>query len=112
MTARYQLKTDTSPMLIDNEPQPRGQRWLGIAKRKGKELTICLAPDKRPTEFWPEYGSTRELIVLRRTGPVKLHPDEKAIRGKWYVVRSDTSLIGPEWSWKPAGWPSRISTAR
>ncbi|MBN1912275.1 MAG: TIGR03067 domain-containing protein [Pirellulales bacterium] len=100
--ARYRLKPDASPMLIDLDYY---DGTLGICKREGDRLTLCVSYDAgpdgkthRPTEFWPEMGSSRELIVLRRLGPAKVHPDIKALQGKWRVA-SFASSKEPSHGW-------------
>jgi uncharacterized protein (TIGR03067 family) len=93
-SGKYQIKPDSKERLIDLA-MPGSDNLLGIYKLEGDRLTICVATGKRPTEFWPEFGSDRELLVLRRIGEVESHPDEKAILGNWHVVKTATGQLDP-----------------
>ncbi len=116
---RYQLNTDASPPMIDVDgPRVRvgeGGVRLGIVRLLGDELTLCFgspgarggrgggggggglpeSPD-RPTEFWAEMGSSKELLVLKRIGDVAIDPDEKAIEGTWQVESNSMESL-PDW---------------
>ena len=82
---RYQIGPDASPKLIDI--QMPNSNLLGIYRLERDHLTLCVANQKRPTEFWAEFGSTRQLVVLKRVAPIVTHPDVKAIQGQWYVTK-------------------------
>ena len=82
-----------------------GLSYYGIYQLKGNQLKICtssLSPvhhtllgapgseagatdqPARPSQFWAELGSGKELLVLRRVGDAVVTEDEKAIQeGTW-----------------------------
>lgn len=65
------LDSSKMPATIDVLPDggpARGERVLGIYKRDGDRLTICMAdPDRpRPREFKAEEGSRQTLMVFTR----------------------------------------------
>jgi RND family efflux transporter MFP subunit len=90
----YQLKLDAAPKMIDLASG--GRASLGIFQLTGNELKICASPlgsrgaPQRPSEFWAELGSGKELLVLRRVGDAVVSDDEKAILGTWRV---ETPLV-------------------
>ncbi|MFZ1935765.1 MAG: efflux RND transporter periplasmic adaptor subunit, partial [Thermoguttaceae bacterium] len=90
----YQLKLDATPKMIDLASG--GRASLGIFQLTGNELKICASPlgsggaPLRPSEFWAELGSGKELLVLRRVGDAVVSDDEKAILGTWRV---ETPLV-------------------
>ncbi|MCX7427825.1 MAG: protein kinase [Planctomycetia bacterium] len=91
-SGKYQINPGSEPKRIDIGKADR-TNLLGIYKLEGDRLTLCLAEKDRPTDFWPEFGSQRVLLVLRRVGDVETHPDEKAILGDWHVVKITADRI-------------------
>ena len=84
----YRMNPDAKPKIIDL--QDGGYIYLGIFQLTGNELKICVSrvseeKSQRPSEFWAEYGSDKELLVLRRVGDVVVSEDEEAIQGTWQV---------------------------
>ena len=82
-SGKYQINPGSEPKRIDIGKADR-TNLLGIYKleplvsivdqgleHQGDRLTLCLAEKDRPTDFWPEFGSRRVLLVLaprRRRG--------------------------------------------
>ena len=94
MAFDYKLRPAANPKMIDLESR-NGVSW-GIYQLAGSELKICTSgighPSQesrlqRPSEFWAELGSGKELLVLRKVGDASLTADEKAILGTWQVER-------------------------
>ena len=85
------LRPAAKPSTIDLESRD-GAFW-GIYQLAGNELKICTSrisrrgEPQRPSEFWAELGSGKELLVLCRVGDASLSADEKAILGTWRVER-------------------------
>jgi len=99
MAFDYKLRPAANRNMIDLESR-QGVSW-GIYQLTGSELKICTlgvshrpreSQRQRPSEFWAELGSGKELLVLRRVGEASVSADEKAILGKWRVER----LVFPE----------------
>ena len=87
----YQLDPAANPKKIDLKVG--SVVYQGIYELKGDQLRICAvgeiaSPENkqvRPTEFFAEFGSEKELLVLRRAGEAVATEDEKAIQGTWEV---------------------------
>lgn len=65
------LDPAAEPMAIDLVPDggpSRGEKVLGIYRREGDRLTVCMAApgDPRPTAFDAPKGSGRTFYVLRK----------------------------------------------
>lgn len=92
----YQLNPAARPKMIDLKVG--SMIYQGIYELKGDQLRICGmgklmgSDDKqvRPSEFFAEFGSDKELLVLRRTGEALVTEDEKAIRGTWEIESAAT----------------------
>jgi RND family efflux transporter MFP subunit len=107
MAFEYKLNPAAKTKIIDLQtPGDMGLISWGIYKLEGNQLTICasgiparldasqpsedvnghrLMLTSRPTEFWAEPGSGKDLLVLRRIGDAVVAEDEKAIEGTWRV---------------------------
>ena len=100
VTYEYQLNPSADPKIIDL--RGRGRVVLGIYELAGSQLRICsvstfpgaVGGDKnaRPAQLWAEYGSSKELLVLRRVGEAIVTADEKAIQGMWEIVRCESQI--------------------
>jgi RND family efflux transporter MFP subunit len=114
----YRLNPSAKTKMIDLKTG--GEEWglltYGIYELKGDQLTICAAPMapgvasnpttgaeeppdvriRRPTDFWAELGSGKELLVLRRIGKAVVSEDEKNIQGTWKVEKctSENNSLG------------------
>ena len=101
LALEYRLNPKVKTPIIDLKTY--GTQWgivsFGIYQCEGNKLTICASglhtlgnedkqPDAavlRPTEFWAELGSDKELLVLRRVGDPTITEDEEQIQGTWRV---------------------------
>ncbi len=106
----YRLNPNAKTKMIDLQTggEEYGLLSYGIYELKGDQLTICASPlapsvysnpttgaDEppdarihRPTEFWAELGSGKELLVLQRVGKAVESEDEKNIQGTWIVEKT------------------------
>ena len=91
---RYQLNPEASPRMIDLES--RSQYW-GIYRLEGNLLKICADNHygQRPSQFFADFGSDKELLVLRRIGDAVAPEDAKTIQGKWQVESLSTPSGAP-----------------
>ena len=113
------LNPESQPRMIDLQlpdirtpPDPTaGQFSYGIYKLDGDVLKICAsrlhggsdtndgadAKAQRPTDYWAELGSGKELLVLHRAGDAAPRPaDEEAILGTWRIEEiSDPAGLKP-----------------
>ncbi|MHC4179235.1 MAG: TIGR03067 domain-containing protein, partial [Planctomycetota bacterium] len=95
---QYQLNPTSSPKIIDLKAGSKIA--LGVYELAGDQLRVCALPafshstekPQRPKAVWAEYGSGKELLVLKRIGNAVLAPDETAIQGEWEVIRSEGQL--------------------
>ena len=95
LSGRLQINPEESPALINIE-QASGGLLTGICKLEGDRLTLCVVEDgpgysTRPKDFWAPFGSTKELLVLKRINKAEIHPDEEALQGTWHVARVSVS---------------------
>ena len=81
---QYQIGSAAEKKMI--ELQVGKAVLLGIYKLEGDRLTICAGASERPTEFWAELGSSKDLLVLKRVGDAKVDPDDEALVGTWHAV--------------------------
>ncbi len=79
----YQINPSESPKMID--VFVRGDALLGVYELSGDQLKVCLdwSGGNRPQAVWAGLKRYQEMLVLRRVGPLDLHPDVKAIQGTW-----------------------------
>jgi len=101
----YKLNPAAKTKMIDLQtPGPTfGMVSYGIYQLDGEQLKICTSglrilgdesrrPDAsvlRPSELWAEFGSGKELLVLRRVADAAVTEDEMAIQGAWRVEVGD-----------------------
>jgi uncharacterized protein (TIGR03067 family) len=66
--------------------------YFGIYKLEGNLLKICAGNrrSERPSEFFAEFGSQKELLVLRRVGNAVVSNEAKEIQGNWQVESLST----------------------
>ncbi|MHB1034128.1 MAG: protein kinase domain-containing protein [Pirellulales bacterium] len=97
----YRLNPDAKNKMIDLQTPGSimGMVAYGIYQLEGDRLKICTsdlcrlgcgakspdAPAPRPSEFWAEFGSGKELLVLRRVGEAVATVDERALLGTWRI---------------------------
>jgi uncharacterized protein (TIGR03067 family) len=123
MALEYRLNPAAKTKIIDLQTAGSfGLVSYGIYQLEGDQLKICAsalrlldaeglydpagrpmesrqdARDLRPSEFWSEFGSGKELLVLRRIGPAVVSEDEKNIPGSWQVEKApkEASILGFE----------------
>ena len=103
MAFEYKINPAAKPKMIDLKTAgDMGLISWGIYKLEGDQLTICASgiPSRdassqpgdsslpirsRPTEFWADLGSGKDLLVLRRIGDAVVSQDEKDIEGAWEI---------------------------
>jgi uncharacterized protein (TIGR03067 family) len=106
---KYRLNPAAKTKMIDLQPPENvfGFVSYGIYEWEGGNLKICTsslqgslgrnppkASDRRPTEFWAELNSVKELLVLRRVADAVVTDDEKAIQGTWQVEEAPEAAGG------------------
>jgi uncharacterized protein (TIGR03067 family) len=112
---QYRLNPAAKNKMIDLQtPGPTfGLVSYGIYQLEGDQLKICTSglrspgdtttgslgdtrrPDARvlrPSELWAEFGSGKELLVLRRVADAAIAEDEKAIQGTWRVEEASEAI--------------------
>ncbi len=95
ITFKFQINPNAKPKIIDLKAA--GEVGLGVYELQGDRLVVCCSgmavrSRERPREVWAEYGSEKELLVLKRLGAPVVQADEKAIQGKWEIVRCESQV--------------------